>query len=85
MPKGELRTDAIVRHALKHGKTVYIPFTRTNEPNVMKMLHLRSIGEFETLQPNNWKIPEHGDIEGLQEGQSPFGKWLQPTVSQIIG
>lgn len=70
MPTGELRTEAIVRHALEHGKTVYIPFTKTNEPNVMKMLHLRSCAEFEGLKPNNWKIPEHHEheVEGLKEG-----------------
>lgn len=71
MPKGELRTDEIVKHALSHGKDVFVPFTKIPEqPDTMKMLKLRSLQDFESLQPNAWKIPEHETAEGMQEGVS---------------
>lgn len=69
MPKGELRTDEIVKHALSHGKDVFVPFTKIPEqPDAMKMLQLKSLEDFESLRPNAWKIPEHETAEGIQEG-----------------
>jgi 5-formyltetrahydrofolate cyclo-ligase len=62
MPTGEISTDDIVKHALRQGKKVFVPYiespagpTTTSKP--MEMLALRSIQELDELQRDVWGIP----------------------------
>ncbi|KAK2596752.1 hypothetical protein QQS21_006147 [Conoideocrella luteorostrata] len=64
MPTGEIQTDVIVRHALGSGKQVFVPYLHKSPldaPNtparVMDMVHLKSIQDYENLQPDRWGIP----------------------------
>lgn len=64
MPTGEVQTDAIVRHALKSGKQVFVPYLHKaqNPPpdtprSVMDMVDLRSISDYESLERDSWGIP----------------------------
>ncbi|KAL5413200.1 hypothetical protein PMIN04_009511 [Paraphaeosphaeria minitans] len=64
MPAGEISTTGIVRDALSQGKTVFIPYTyaldapKEGQPrSIMDMVELRSVNDFESLQPDKWNIP----------------------------
>jgi 5-formyltetrahydrofolate cyclo-ligase len=64
MPSGEIQTDAIVCHALKSGKQVFVPFlhkSRSPSPDtpksVMDMVDIRSLHDYESLQRDSWGIP----------------------------
>lgn len=64
MPTGEINTSNIVRDALSQGKKVFIPYTykldhpKDGQPtSIMDMLELRSMQEFESLEPDGWGIP----------------------------
>ncbi|KAF1843351.1 nagb/rpia/CoA transferase-like protein [Cucurbitaria berberidis CBS 394.84] len=64
MPVGEINTSNIVRDALSQGKDVFIPYTYTlPSPNegqpksIMDMLQLKSMDDFNALQPDKWGIP----------------------------
>ncbi|KAF8857904.1 5-formyltetrahydrofolate cyclo-ligase [Acephala macrosclerotiorum] len=64
MPTGEVQTDAIVRHALKSGKQVFVPYLHKarNPPpdtprSVMDMVDLRSLSDYESLERDSWGIP----------------------------
>ncbi|PBP21091.1 5-formyltetrahydrofolate cyclo-ligase [Diplocarpon rosae] len=64
MPTGEVQTDAIVRHALKSGKQVFVPYIHKLLPltpdtprSVMDMVDLRSLSEYESLERDGWGIP----------------------------
>lgn len=64
MPTGEVQTDAIVRHALKSGKQVFVPYLhRAQNPppdtprSVMDMVDLRSLLDYESLERDSWGIP----------------------------
>lgn len=64
MPTGEINTSNIVRDALAQGKKVFIPYTyklqspAAGQPqSVMDMVELRSVTDFESLQPDKWGIP----------------------------
>lgn len=64
MPGGEISTSNIVRDALDQGKKVFIPYTynpttsKENQPkSIMDMVELRSMADFESLQPDKWGIP----------------------------
>lgn len=64
MPSSEIQTDAIVRHALQSGKQVFVPylFKPINPPtgtpkSVMDMVDIRSLSDYESLQPDSWGIP----------------------------
>lgn len=64
MPKGEVQTGAIVRHALGMEKTVYIPYIyKTPGPkdkppvSIMDMLRLQGEEDYATLKPDKWGIP----------------------------
>lgn len=67
MPGGEVQTDAIVRHALKEGKQVFVPYlhkAQTPPPNtplsIMDMVDLRSLSDYESLKSDSWGIPTIG-------------------------
>jgi 5-formyltetrahydrofolate cyclo-ligase len=64
MPGGEISTSGIVRHALDQGKKVFIPYTYNQKDpvqgqpkSIMDMLELRSMDDFESLEPDKWGIP----------------------------
>lgn len=64
MPTGEINTSNIVRDALSQGKKVFIPYTynlqtpdKGQPKSVMDMVELRSMDDFECLQPDKWGIP----------------------------
>ncbi|KAL1800843.1 hypothetical protein ACET3X_001185 [Alternaria dauci] len=64
MPGGEISTRDIVRNALEEGKKVFIPYTYSLEApkpgqpkSIMDMVELRSVQDFESLEPDNWGIP----------------------------
>lgn len=64
MPSGEISTTSIVHDALAQGKRVFIPYTyQPSEPlegqpkSIMDMVELRSIEDFESLEPDKWNIP----------------------------
>ncbi|KAL2061805.1 hypothetical protein VTL71DRAFT_7183 [Oculimacula yallundae] len=64
MPTGEVKTDAIVRHALQSGKQVFVPYLHKAElpppgtpSSVMEMVSLLSVSDYETLSRDGWGIP----------------------------
>ena len=64
MPKGEIQTRDIVRHALQSGKKVFIPYIHNTgrseggKPvSTMDMLHLRDENDYQSLTPDKWGIP----------------------------
>ena len=64
MPKGEIKTDQIVRQAFRDQKQVFVPFItreismRSGVKNqVMDMVSLDSLKDYEALQPDAWGIP----------------------------
>ena len=64
MPKGEVQTDSIVRHALGEGKQVFVPYIQRSETSssdapksLMNMVDLRSLSDYELLSRDNWGIP----------------------------
>lgn len=58
MPKGELRTDGLVRHALESGKKVFVPYiSGSGKSSTMDMLRLHSQEEFDGLERDSWGIP----------------------------
>ncbi|KAK2630450.1 hypothetical protein QTJ16_001270 [Diplocarpon rosae] len=75
MPTGEVQTDAIVRHALKSGKQVFVPYIHEPQPltpdtprSVMDMVDLRSLSEYESLKRDGWGIPTvNADIVDQRE------------------
>jgi 5-formyltetrahydrofolate cyclo-ligase len=76
MPAGEIQTDAIVRHALAHGKQVFVPYlyklekSSNNTPkSAMDMLELNSLSDYGTLKKDVWGIPSI-DAETVEERES---------------
>lgn len=58
MPKGELRTNAIIHDALAKDKKVFIPYiTGKGRSATMDMLRLYSLDDLKTLKPDDWGIP----------------------------
>ncbi|KAK4163172.1 putative 5-formyltetrahydrofolate cyclo-ligase [Cladorrhinum sp. PSN259] len=79
MPKGEIQTDGIVKHALVTGKEVFVPYLHKNplsSPNlptrVMDMVRLRDIDDYYSLKPDAWGIPSI-DPATVHERQRIFG------------
>jgi len=73
MPTAELRTDELVKQALRDNKQVFIPYTRPiltkaqrvglsieqiRKHDEMEMLRLRDLADFDGLIPNSWGIRE---------------------------
>lgn len=54
----EIQTYSIVRHALLHGKRVFIPKVIGKQPNDMIMYELISHDMLESFTKNKWGIPE---------------------------
>lgn len=64
MPRGELQTEAIVRHALGAGKQVFVPYIHrsTSESpdtpvSIMDMVDLQSLADYDSLKRDSWGIP----------------------------
>ncbi|KAL1598688.1 hypothetical protein SLS60_007828 [Paraconiothyrium brasiliense] len=79
MPTGEIATTKIIRDALSHGKTVFIPYTYNLEapgegqPNsIMDMVELCSMQDFESLQPDKWNIPTPSE-DSIANRTNSFG------------
>lgn len=79
MPTGEINTSSIVRDALAGGKTVFIPYTynasspEQGQPkSIMDMVELRSMSDFESLQPDNWGIPTPS-ADSISDRRNCFG------------
>ncbi|KAJ4362963.1 hypothetical protein N0V83_010080 [Neocucurbitaria cava] len=68
MPSGEINTSNIVRDALSQGKQVFVPYTYNlhspleGQPkSIMDMVELKSMDDFNALQPDKWGIPTPSD------------------------
>ena len=85
MPKAEVHTPVIVRHALGAGKRVFIPYfysvpsSATHETNekpkkvmVMDMLELASLRDFDDLKLDSWGIPTPSE-ESIKHRANCFG------------
>lgn len=81
MPKAEAQTDLIVHDALKSGKKTFVPYihrppkSEDGEPkkrNVIEMLKLVSVEEYEGLERDSWGIPRL-PTEGLGERENARG------------
>ncbi|KAI1327473.1 nagb/rpia/CoA transferase-like protein [Xylariaceae sp. FL0255] len=64
MPRCEIQTDAIVRHALAAGKHVFVPYLhRSRLPKgegparIMDMVKVRDVHDYESLRHDKWGIP----------------------------
>ncbi|WEW59578.1 5-formyltetrahydrofolate cyclo-ligase family protein [Emydomyces testavorans] len=91
MPSGEIQTADIVRDAFSKGKRVYVPYIYQLDPSaaqerksVMEMLALRSIDDYESLQPDKWGIPSL-DADTLATRENCFGGFglLGPSTASI--
>ncbi|KAE9363074.1 5-formyltetrahydrofolate cyclo-ligase [Stipitochalara longipes BDJ] len=79
MPTGEVQTDAIVRHALKSGKKVFVPYlhkAKSPSPDtprsVMEMVDLCSLSDYDLLKRDNWGIPTIG-ADTVDQREHIFG------------
>lgn len=79
MPGGEVQTASIVRDAFSQGKQVYVPYiyqldsaATQGRKSMMEMLALRSIEDYESLQPDKWGIPSL-DAESLPSRENCLG------------
>jgi len=79
MPKGELQTEDIVRHALRSGKKVFVPYIyKTNSvdsdqpSSIMDMLQLRNEDDYQSLTPDKWGIPSI-DASSVDDRVNCFG------------
>jgi 5-formyltetrahydrofolate cyclo-ligase len=56
MPKGEVRTEDLLKHALKSGKNCYVPYIINNTE--MEMVRIHSWEEFLSYPKSKWGYPE---------------------------
>ncbi|QDS69666.1 hypothetical protein FKW77_009513 [Venturia effusa] len=83
MPTAEVQTSILVRDALKRGKRVFIPYCykRSKKPlipaqpsQIMDMLELKDVEDYESLQVDSWGIPTPSE-ESLGDRKNCFGGW----------
>ena len=79
MPKGEVQTKDIVRHALQSGKKVFIPYIYKSKQSgdqkpdsIMDMLHLTDEDDYQSLTPDKWGIPSI-DASTVEKRTNCFG------------
>jgi 5-formyltetrahydrofolate cyclo-ligase len=85
MPKGEVHTPVIVRHALGAGKRVFIPYfyavptattsdsgSKSKKTMTMDMLELSSLRDFDELKLDSWGIPTPSE-ESIKHRANCFG------------
>lgn len=58
LPHSEIQTDSLIRHALRDGKRIYVPFCPVEDKTVMRMVRLTDLDHFERLEANRWGIRE---------------------------
>ncbi|KAI0132125.1 hypothetical protein BJ170DRAFT_232246 [Xylariales sp. AK1849] len=80
MPRGEIQTDPIVRHALSSGKQVFVPYLHKSglsssegPTRLMDMVSLRDVSDYECLQRDKWGIPSV-DPATVNERQRSVGE-----------
>ncbi|KAI0838943.1 5-formyltetrahydrofolate cyclo-ligase [Hypoxylon sp. FL0890] len=80
MPRGEIQTDPIVRHALSSGKQVFVPYLHKSglrpsdgPTRLMDMVSLKDIKDYESLQRDKWGIPSV-DASTVHERQRSVGE-----------
>ncbi|ORX51084.1 hypothetical protein BCR36DRAFT_583145 [Piromyces finnis] len=56
MPKGEVRTESLLKHALKSGKNCYVPYIINGTE--MEMVKINSWEEFLSYPKTKWGYPE---------------------------
>jgi len=56
MPKGEVRTESLLKHALNSGKNCYVPYIVNNTE--MEMVKINSWEEFLSYPKSKWGYPE---------------------------
>jgi len=56
MPKGEVRTESLLKHALNSGKNCYVPYIINNTE--MEMVKINSWEEFLSYPKSKWGYPE---------------------------
>lgn len=68
MPTAEISTGAMVLHALREEKKVFIPYVYkfdksdpSKPTSAMDMVSLQSAEDYESLQPDSWGIPTPGE------------------------
>ena len=89
MPSAELASTDIVHDAMHRGKKIFVPYIHTpakpkkDQPSsILEMLTLKSLDEYDSLQPDNWGRPSLPK-EGLMERENCFGgKGPEPDESQ---
>lgn len=91
MPTGEIQTQDIVRHALENGKQVFVPYIHKSSAlqdgsprSVMDMVDLRSLQDFEKLQPDKWSIPTIAP-ETVPERERILGDQKGPVMLKSTG
>jgi 5-formyltetrahydrofolate cyclo-ligase len=92
MPAREVSTHDIVVHAIKHGKTVFVPYIHRNRSNssekptsMMDMLALHSREDLESLRPDAWGIPtlDESSVAGRENALS--GRGIENIVTGADG
>ncbi|RYP91404.1 hypothetical protein DL770_002449 [Monosporascus sp. CRB-9-2] len=80
MPGGEIQTDHVVRHALRSGKQVFVPYLHKSglppgegPARLMDMVSLKGIEDYESLQRDKWGIPSV-DAKSVNERQRSVGE-----------
>jgi 5-formyltetrahydrofolate cyclo-ligase len=90
MPAREVSTHDIVVHAIKYGKTVFVPYIHRVRQNgsqkptrIMDMLALHSKEDFESLRQDAWGIPtfDEGSVPGRENALSGHGLENIPTTA----
>jgi 5-formyltetrahydrofolate cyclo-ligase len=91
MPTAEVQTSFIVHDALKSGKRVFIPYCyKRSTPvvgqtgNVMDMLELRDVKDYESLKPDGWGIPTPSE-SSLSERRNCFGGFGKSEGQENLG
>lgn len=77
MPGKEISTDAIVRDALRKGKSVFVPYMHEaqkseNKGSLMDMLRLMDETDLDSLEPDAWGIPTLSE-ESINRRQNALG------------
>ncbi|TNY23806.1 hypothetical protein DMC30DRAFT_280545 [Rhodotorula diobovata] len=77
-PQAEVHTDDIIRHALRHGKRIYVPYCPVEDKTTMRMLRLRDERHLDGLGMNRWGIREVDpkEAELLEDADAPTSPGL---------
>ena len=73
----EVHTDAIIRHALEHGKRIYVPYCPTEDKTTMRMLRLRDEHHLDHLATNRWGIRE---VDPAEVRRASLGEVSPPSA-----